>query len=152
MTSLINNILFIFSIIVSTLVSALIINIFVFYFVILFSFAGILISWTLFFLFQTYVLNNSVYFLDCWLRFGIACIKWFWRLPIPIDWMSIKCLFFFFMKWSNNFFGTSRGSLKLKHWRRADLWWLNTAFIWKSYMMLNVSYILIFLSIFFLII
>ena len=97
-------------------------------------------------------MNNSIYFLNCWLWFWITCIKRFWRLTISIYWVCIKCLFFFFMKWSYNFFGTSRGSLEFKHWRWAYLRGLNTSFIWKSYMMLNVSYILIFLSIFLLII
>ena len=134
------------------MVSTLVINIFIFYFVIWFSFAGIKISWTLFFLLQTNILNNSIYFLNCWLWFWITSIEWFWRLPISIYWVSIKCLFFFFVKWSNDFFGTSRRSLEFKHWWWAYLRRLNTAFIWKSYMMLNVSYILIFLSIFLLII
>lgn len=110
-TALIKNIWFIFTIIVSTLVSALIINIFIFYIINWSSFTCIMISWTLIFLLQTNILNNSIYFLYCWLWFGITCIKWFWRLSITIHSISIKCLFFFFVKRSNDFFGTSRRSL-----------------------------------------
>lgn len=73
-----------FIIVVSTLVSALIIDILILYLSLFFFLGTVKISWTLLFLFQTNILNNSIYFLYCWLRLLITCVKWFWRLGMPI--------------------------------------------------------------------
>lgn len=73
-----------FIIVVSTLVSALIIDILILYLSLFFFLSTVKISWTLFFLLQTNILNNSIYFLYCWLRLWITCVKWFWRLGMPI--------------------------------------------------------------------
>lgn len=138
----------IFIIIISTLISALIIYILIFYFIIFFSFSTILISRTLFFLFQTNILNNSIYLLYCWLWFRVTCIKWFGRLSVCVYWLSIELFFFFLMKWSYNFFRACGRCLDFEHGRWAYLRRLNTAFIWKSYMMFYISNILLLQGIF----